>query len=1166
MLKQLLLLLGLWPLLTALPDNLIANGEADIVNGRGELAAWSLVVERGEAVLAPLQVAPVEGEERYAARLQLGETGAVFEVRTGLPQLAPLPRPIRYRFSARVNLESGAPPLSCRFLVTVGKQQIEVPVKAERGWQTVSQAVEVPAHRTVRRVAFAGAADGPAELLIDDVRLLPPAVPIAGPPDPLAGPLQLQPGEPLVIRKIMPTDVRLVRGLVHAPLDGRTDTRHAKGGVSEWMGLYGTPAVNYRFFNGNNGLHVHLPEPIDAFQIWGGWHGRAYADYGHLETPAITAPYLADIRPEGAFYSRRFESPLAAETLSFFYHDTHRRPLAELSLLQVQPGTTLTTPESIAYRATEVEEKEGRVEITLSAHDEATEQTADSTLPTAGAWRLLTPAQPSDRGIAGVTLSFRLPVDGPTPLLELRVRDLLDERRQVMRVAIMPNGTGRYHVSLDVPDMVPLPTEPVAGWRMAGPWAPEPRLQVELVADQPVALADLQVTVHQVPRQDALAEAVAWRLFLLRGLFSSMSEPRPWMHLKDGVPVRQQIAESGAIRRYRESLTEVLETVEIAHQLAPEQPLIGNYHEWLYQNMDRRKPQPPPQVAPVPGAPEWAVLVRQGYLDLEAIAQWWLDNRQVANGEFGGYAGDDTDLFQTWQCLPMIESEPLGHRLREAAADLSDLVSEQLLQDGLNIRTLDSLHAYEEGINQLALCAWWFYGDPVHYERLMVSARSILQLMVETPDGRLHFPANDLGIDSLRQPPSELGTTVGNGNWAPVRFLLHPVYTAAWYNRHPRLLERFEQWGRSWAGYQAPGRWVGQVEIASGRPTVVSEQPTPQAIGPVKEWLALYQLTGDDEWRRPFEMLLESEGYWGTSVQYGRMEHALVAWDEPYRQILAERVKGGYAGFFLHQDREMLMQDLRDSAAWFGRFRHMDTAAEQKTDRILTYRATVPLAAYLGDAPNRNRWLMFNAVSYEGLQGEDFAALVWQAGPDRLKVALYNFRDQELRGGMRVWRLDHGRYRVITGPDLDDDGQRDRTATTHAQILHRHATIDLALPPGEVTIVEVEQLEQRPAITTRPDLALSPLSTRLTPDGALVTVHNIGSVDARSTRLELHREGQVVARLDVPALKAPLELVPRSITLRFPEAKQGDSLYLDPDDKLAEISESNNALVLEAVR
>jgi hypothetical protein len=193
------------------------------------------------------------------------------------------------------------------------------------------------------------------------------------------------------------------------------------------------------------------------------------------------------------------------------------------------------------------------------------------------------------------------------------------------------------------------------------------------------------------------------------------------------------------------------------------------------------------------------------------------------------------------------------------------------------------------------------------------------------------------------------------------------------------------------------------------------------------------------------------------------------------------------------------------------------------------------------------------------LRGEDFAALVWDAGPDVLRVAIYNFRDEPRTGLMRIWRLDHGRYRVRTGPDADDDGAMDNPARDEEMELQRYASLPLALPAKQITVVEVEQLERLDDILERADLAVSPLDTRLGDDGELaVNVHNIGARPARDVRVVLLRGGRVVGAETIEAVEDPRDLVPRYVPLRFDEARPGDVVAVDPDDAIPEIAEHNN--------
>jgi len=1018
------------------------------------------------------------------------------------------------------------------------------------------------------------------------------------------GAVQLRPDTPVVVKKIMPADCRLVRGFTHAPVDGRIDTRYPTGSVGEWQGANGIPAVNYRVFNGNNGLHITLAEDtFDALQIRGGWQGKIYTDYDGLMPPAPDLAPLCTVRTQTDVFRQLFSPAIRSRRLSFFYVGEDTKPLADVTVLRVTPRTDAdaagdnvtfgaggpTAPDGVIRRALGSRfEGATSVRLLVEGQNETVSLTDKRYL------HFVTAPQDRSQGITAVAFDLDIARVEPGTMLTIRVQDVLDPRRECMGVDFELSGPGRYSFTLDTPDQVFLPAR--ESWprtpRLSGPIVPSPVLWVSMCSSPSLDVADLALTLERVPRAEAMREAGAWRKFLLRGLFSAMSEPRPWMNLKDIDPapgkapdelvlgdddnapedqgmIRQQINESKAIARYRTSLVELLETAEVARILLPDDDIARQYHDWLYQNVDRRKPMPPPVLPEVPGAPSWAVSIRQTWRALHGLAQWWLDNRLVANGELGGGINDDTDMFQVWQCLPMIESTPLGTRLKDVAARLADLAMEWKLEDGINKHTMDALHAYEEGVNQLALCAWWFYGDPVHFERAMLSARSVGKLMVETKDDRVHFGAGNVGIEQARHGYEKLGPSPGNANWAPVRLLLHPLYVVAWYNRNPAVLRQFGRWADTWAGYQKPNQWVGQVDIQTGKPLVVSTKlPTGTAVGPVNEWLALYQVTGDPKWCEPMKRTIDAGGYWGVAVQYGRLPQMLVRWEEPYQTLMQKRYTkagSGYAGFFLSKDRACLDSWLADSASWYGRFPYMFTSAEQKTDRVLTYKATTAIACYLGDAPNRNRWLNFNAVSYEGLRGEDYAALVWDAGPDRLRVAIYNFRDKPLRGLLRVWRLDHGRYLVCTGSDTNDDGAIDEVVDGQSLELQRYSAIALTLAPHQVTVVQVKQERPLDDILDRADLALSPLDTRLAAAGPLeVKLHNIGAQPARDVRVIVQRHNRTIADRTVPVIEAPLDLEPRIVVLQFKDARPGDVVVVDPDNAIPEIAEHNNRLVLIA--
>lgn len=120
------------------------------------------------------------------------------------------------------------------------------------------------------------------------------------------------------------------------------------------------------------------------------------------------------------------------------------------------------------------------------------------------------------------------------------------------------------------------------------------------------------------------------------------------------------------------------------------------------------------------------------------------------NGEFGGEVGDDTDLLQNFAPFPMFERDGVGAMVLDAGARLAEEAERSTLEAGLNRRTMDPLHAYEEGINHEALMAWWHYGDPVYLNRCLVAARSTEKLTVVNAAGHRHFKSQDCGAADLR--------------------------------------------------------------------------------------------------------------------------------------------------------------------------------------------------------------------------------------------------------------------------------------------------------------------------------------------------------------------------------------------------------------------------------
>ncbi len=90
----------------------------------------------------------------------------------------------------------------------------------------------------------------------------------------------------------------------------------------------------------------------------------------------------------------------------------------------------------------------------------------------------------------------------------------------------------------------------------------------------------------------------------------------------------------------------------------PERPAAGGsdhelgrlYWNYISYNSQGRPPYTAPAVPR--GVPAWAFNQVQDLAQVRQFVDWWIDERQVAYGDFGGGISDDSDLTQQWPGWP----------------------------------------------------------------------------------------------------------------------------------------------------------------------------------------------------------------------------------------------------------------------------------------------------------------------------------------------------------------------------------------------------------------------------------------------------------------------------------------------------------------------------------
>ncbi len=162
---------------------------------------------------------------------------------------------------------------------------------------------------------------------------------------------------------------------------------------------------------------------------------------------------------------------------------------------------------------------------------------------------------------------------------------------------------------------------------------------------------------------------------------------------------------------------------------------------------------------------------------LKDLINWYIDNRQISNGEFGGGLSDDSDFLNWWPGLAFMGATP--DKLKASLLKTLDaMYAQNMFANGLAKAQYDELHSYEDGLNVLGQAMMIDFGSPKQLERAMETARRLEWLTGHQLRGAAAGP-----VGLLQRHEDGEGRRVGLGQVA----LLHGVSSRAslvLYQRH----------------------------------------------------------------------------------------------------------------------------------------------------------------------------------------------------------------------------------------------------------------------------------------------------------------------------------------------------------------------------------------------
>lgn len=589
-------------------------------------------------------------------------------------------------------------------------------------------------------------------------------------------------------------------------------------------------------------------------------------------------------------------------------------------------------------------------------------------------------------------------------------------------------------------------------------------------------------------------------------------------------------------------------------RVAPEHEL-GRYY--LYMMMKHRKDMPKdrsggevelPQVGdlnqPLPeGVPAWAFRQIEYLRHYKKIINWFIDRRQIANGELGGGLSDDGDFVATWAQLVLMDSD--GDKVRRAMFANENAFFEQgMFTNGLCSIQADELHSSEEGLVSLAACINASPGHPRWLEAAMETGRSVDWITGINQKGHRH-------LKSTFYSGSVMATEEPWGGQQSCSYIsLAVAWQVAQYNGNPYLLRLLEELADSAVAHYHP-------ENGGINSYLRFEDDEENTAGNGRN-------SGERTLLAPAWRLLGKKEYWDSLVpadQGGRTKKDTGIELRPLKagtQDVLDKEQIARRYEILNTDAAVKEYYCTEGHPWIDRV-YVNPAA-LFCDRLgdpsdVFVRCTFPM--------NKIAWKFTNWGDDERV-----AILTPVTEDGRLRIVACNISDRDILADIIGGEVKPGQWKVTYGIDTNDDDRADEDRISFVQNFERTEKVRVMLAAGETTVIEMELVEEGEPYWSRPDLGVSEEDIRIYDHGVNVRIHSLGAVDTPQVDVVLKdADGNVLKKAVLPSLPAPSDLWPKYrdvvFYLHHVKSLRGCYVEIDPDHKIREITRVNNIASLE---
>ncbi|WP_337244506.1 LamG-like jellyroll fold domain-containing protein [Luteimonas sp. gir] len=637
------------------------------------------------------------------------------------------------------------------------------------------------------------------------------------------------------------------------------------------------------------------------------------------------------------------------------------------------------------------------------------------------------------------------------------------------------------------------------------------------------ALDGAQIRMVYKPRAEALVEHVADRFNQVRDNWGFLVEEH---------------TTSKRQRLYARAYADISDLLRVD----PDHALGRLYWNYMSYNSQGRPPFAQPE--PPAGVPLWAFRQLEDLKAVRRFVEWWIDERQVPFGDFGGGISDDSDLLQQWPGLALMGVLP--DKLNASLTALADAAyANGMFTGGLSTIETDELHAYEEGINTNSAMALLNWGDPLTMTRLMETVRDLDEkIVLRNPQGHRLFSSNWFGGRKVYREP--------RWQWQkPYSFpVLHPAFVLGVFNADPtsrNMITGLADGYLAHAYTDDKGAWQlpNEIHWATGERRGGDLFDGSGGADTMHLYWAAWRWTGDAKYLRPLQYRVDRSGPAGLSNLAENYVDALdrrADWGQRLQQSADSGETGVQSVFAWQQtgDKRYLEALHADGIQAKAQREYMNTEGHWWSDRVEAPSEFLQRARLGGLALKRNTTYPGHTVSWrfaDDTQAETVALLVSAPSRERFKVIAHNTGTRTAHATMTGWNVAPGRWRMVSGVDRNGDETIDGRAQTRELRVESSASVDLTFAPGQTQVFEFERIEAGTPVEGRPDIGIGRGDVRVVDGAVEATVHSLGHADVPGGVAILETaDGRELARADLPPLAAPRDLRPRTATVRLQPA------------------------------